>query len=156
MTTKKVMLFLLIVAVGQLIFTFWTIDNVLVENVIGTEGGPIQIQANAQLAIRFLVITLAVKIAGDFLSKFVFKFPGFNWLYIRDYLKEDFFATLGVYFAFALVWLAVSFIVFYAGEVEFLSSVFLGGFLPALFYMFIGTYKFEKKESTEKRLNRKL
>lgn len=156
MNAKKVMLFLLIVAVGQLIFSFWTIDNALIENVIGSEEGLIQIQANAQLALRFLVITFAVKIAGDFFSKFVFKFPGYDWLYIRDYLKEELFATLGIYFAFALVWLAVSFLVFYVGEVEFLSSVFLGGFPPALYYMFIGTYKFERKESTEKRLKRKL
>lgn len=156
MSTKKILLFLLIIAVGQLILSFWTIDNVITENVIGSEGGVVQVQANAQLAMRFVVITLAVKLAGDFFSRFVFKFPGYDWLYIRDYLKEEFLATLGLYFAFALVWLAISFLVFYVGEVKFLSSVFLGGFLPATFYMFIGTYKFEEKESSDKRLKRKL
>src|SRR6056297_2830831 len=120
MNSKKVMLFILLVAVGQIIFTFWAIDNALIEGSVGPDGGLVQIQANAQLAIRFLVITFAVKIAGDFFSKFVFKFPGHNWLYIRDYLKEELFATLGVYFAFALVWLAVSFLVYYAGDVDFL------------------------------------
>ncbi|MFP4456542.1 MAG: hypothetical protein ACLFPS_02690 [Clostridia bacterium] len=156
MNIKKIVLFLLMIAVGQLIFEFWTIDNVIIENVIDSRSGLILLQANAQLAAKFLVITFAVKIAGDFFSKFILKFPGYNWLYIRDYLKEEFFATAGIYLAFALVWLAVSFLVFYVGEVEFLSRVFLGGFLPATFYMFIGTYKFVEKDSAEKRLTRKL
>ncbi|MFP4456543.1 MAG: hypothetical protein ACLFPS_02695 [Clostridia bacterium] len=156
MKSKKVLLFLLIIAVGQLIFMFWNVDNAVVGSGEYELGEDVLNVDNAQLVVRFLVITFAVKIAGDFLSRFVFKFPGYDWLYIRDYLKEELFATTGIYFAFALVWLAVSFTVFYAGGVEFLSSVFMGGLPPATFYMLIGTYKFQKKESAEKRLTKKL
>lgn len=151
MNVKKTILFLLIIAVGQLIFLFWTI-----ETTVAGSGETVLNVASAQLAMRFLVITFGVKIAGDIFSRFVFKFPGYDWIYVRDYLKEEFLATMGIYFAFAVIWLAGSFSIFHVGEVEFLSSVLQGGLLPATFYMFIATYKFEKKESAEKRLNRKL
>jgi len=151
MNTKKIMIFISIIIIGQAILMFWNIDNPVIQ-------GEYEASKNAATALsfRFLVITFAIKLGGDFLGKFVFRFPGYDWMYIRDYLNEELFATLGIYFAFTLVWLAFSFLVFYVGEVELFPSLFLGGFLPASFYMFLSKYKFEEKESSEKRLNRKI
>jgi hypothetical protein len=151
MKTKKILLFLLIIAVGQIIFMFWNVENAVIKGELAAAN-----MAATKLALRFLVITFAVKLAGDFLGRFIFKFPGYDWMYIRAYLSEEFFATLGIYFAFSLVWLAFSFLVFYIKEVEAFRSLFLGGFLPASYYMFISNFRFDKKESSEKRLSRKI
>lgn len=151
MNTKKILLFILIIIVGQLIFSFWTIEGAVIKDEEASFG-----RARAALALKFLVITFAVKLAGDFLGKFVFKFPGYDWMYIRDYIKEELFATLGLYFAFAVVWFASAFLIFYIKDIKLFLSVFCGGLLPAIYYMFIGTYDFVEKDVTEKRMSRKI
>ena len=137
---KKV--FLLLVAltiVGQIIYIAWTPDSFEV------------------LILKTIATVYIVKILGDMISKFVLKLPNYDWVYIRDYIKNNLGSTSALYFAFAVLWYVPIGLDFYWEKSPSLfMSVWAGGLIPAVFYCIVNLYDIIGEEPNKDRLRRKL
>lgn len=118
------------------------------------------------LPIFFVLVVMLIKFSGDMLSKYLFKFPGDQWIYFRDYLLHDFLVALGYYLIFALMWLVALVIMnpalmtkasdvsYNSGSVAF--KILSSSLLPTLFYGYFHSKKIKVTKTSQKRLRKKL
>lgn len=139
MIKKALIMLVLLTLIGQVIYFIWTPDSFQL------------------LVLKTLVIVFAVKVFGDLLGRFVFQFPNYDWIYLRDYLKNSLGSTSAVFFAFAVLWYVPIGLDFYwSNQPSIFMHAWGGGLLPAIFYCTINYYEIVRESSDEKRLRRKL
>ncbi len=119
---------------------------------------------------RSIIIVLVMRLASDFLGRFVFKFPSYDWIYFRDYLKEGLFPSLGMDGVFIMFWSIILSVAAHLFSREFMlsfpdrspmgdfvvSQILGGGVLPACYVMFFEYPKMQRDEKKEKRMRKKM
>jgi hypothetical protein len=149
---KKTILFIILLIVCQSILFLWHIDNPIIQSELY-----IGELSNIEPALRAFVIVIVSKFLGDFLGKFLFKFEGYDWGYLRDYAKDELMSKAGLYFAFTLIWVAPTVLMFiYNNANTFIYYIYSGGLLPSLFYMLLCRFNFESQEKADRLLERRL
>ncbi len=131
--------FLLLIIFGQLTKMVWPLTSY---------GG---------LVFRSLTMAFAIKIMGDILGRFVFKFPNYDWIYLRDYLLNELFGSIGYYVAFVIVWhVPIIISLEWYGYETLLMKIWSSGLMPAVFYMIMHYVNIVSGPNDKKRLRRKI
>lgn len=139
MKSKQLILITILAICGQLIYMAWPSSGA------------------AFMITRALIITLAVKAIGDLLGRFVLNIPNYNWVYLRDYLRNEIITQLSFLIIFAVLWVVPSiFMEFWGYSKSLLGIIWNGGLVPTLFYILLQRGAFEQKDSVKRRMKRKL
>jgi len=139
MKLRNWLFFMLLIISGQLVKIVWPFTSY---------GG---------LMIRSFTMAFAVKVVGDFFGRFIFKFPYYDWVYLRDYIFNELFGSIGYYVAFVIVWhVPIIVSLEWHGVETWLIKLWGSGLIPAVFYMVMHYVNIISEPRNTKRLRRKI
>ena len=139
MKAKPCILFILLVFCSQLVF-------LLFSNVI-----------KVHFILNCLFQVLTIFFIGDFIGKFIFKLPLFNYSNPLTYLYDRIIGSIGFLFILCIVWgVLIAYHNFWGYKYAILEPIIKGGLIPTIYYMLVNMNYLSKSDRAKKLLKRKL